>query len=313
MASDMVTIDRAYFETLVRRADFNIDNPAQTPTGIILNKTEHDDLKKIARQYANLKRNLLRGGVDESTVDAPVDETNVPIDLPQPTQRPQYDRQCTRTILLTNLPEGVTHADVTRVVRGGQLLDVYLRANDRSVAISFLHAVDARAFFDHVKKNDLYIKNKRVEIRWSDRQFILPGHVASKIGIGATRNFVIRRCDPRITEESIRDDLEHIHNLVVIKVEFIGSSCFISTNSVHNAMFARTCMMSRGKYKGLKIDWELDECAQALDRMPVPVKPRKEIVPQKKTNNRMANRFHLLNLDNDDDDFHVKNSIGITA
>ncbi len=48
-----------------------------------------------------------------------------------------------------------------------------------------------------------------------------------------------------MTEDIIRDDLEHIHNLVVIKVEFVGSSCYIRTNSVHNAMFARTCMMSR--------------------------------------------------------------------
>lgn len=85
----------------------------------------------------------------------------------------------------------------------------------------------------------------QVDIRWNDRQFILPGHIASKIGIGATRNLVIRRCDPRFTEQGVRDDLEHIHNLVVIKVEFIGGSCYIKTNSVHNAMFAKTCMMSR--------------------------------------------------------------------
>lgn len=125
----------------------------------------------------------------------------------------------------------------------------------------------------------------QVEIRWNDRQFILPGHVASKVGIGATRNLVIRRCDPRFTEsvqslrfleptqflfscilefsciqcfrvrccllthtrQGIRDDLEHIHNLVVIKVDFIGGSCYIKTNSVHNAMFARSCMMSRAQ------------------------------------------------------------------
>lgn len=47
------------------------------------------------------------------------------------------------------------------------------------------------------------------------------------------------------TRQGIKDDLEHIHNLVVIKVEFVGGSCYIKTNSVHNAMFARSCMMSR--------------------------------------------------------------------
>lgn len=86
---------------------------------------------------------------------------------------------------------------------------------------------------------------KQVDIRWNDRQFILPGHVASKIGIGATRNLVIRRCDPRLSEAVLREDLDHIHNLIVVKVDFMGGSCYIKTNSVHNAMFARTCMMSQ--------------------------------------------------------------------
>lgn len=133
--------------------------------------------------------------------------------------RPHYERQCARSLLLSKLPDNTTHADITDVVRGGQLLDIYLRSNDRTAAVSFLLAADARAFFDHVRRHDLYINHKRVsctstvlelmsyhtdgrqvDIRWNDRQFILPGHVASKVGIGATRNLVIRRCDPRFTE-----------------------------------------------------------------------------------------------------------------
>jgi hypothetical protein len=85
----------------------------------------------------------------------------------------------------------------------------------------------------------------QVFIKWADRHFHLAGHVAGKIAQGATRNMIIRRCDPTHTEDSIRDDLEHIHNLAVVKVDFIGSSCYIKTNSIRNAMFARTCMMSR--------------------------------------------------------------------
>lgn len=61
--------------------------------------------------------------------------------------------------------------------------------------------------------------------------------------MGATRNMVVRSTNTRHTEESIRADLEHIHNLVVINVKFTGQDAHISTNSVHNAMFARTCMM----------------------------------------------------------------------
>jgi hypothetical protein len=178
-------------------------------------------------------------------------------------QRPRFERQCTRTVQLMNLPDGTTHGDITAVVRGGILLDIFLRTHDRSATVSFLNAADARAFYDHIRRHDLYIRSKRVrhlnakrclicadgfhqvEVRWNERHFILPGHVAGKIGIGATRNLIIRRCGSQHTEEAIRDDLEHIHNLVVISINFAGGDCYIRTNSVHNAMFARTCMMSR--------------------------------------------------------------------
>jgi hypothetical protein len=85
----------------------------------------------------------------------------------------------------------------------------------------------------------------QVEIKWSDRQFLLPGHVANKISMGASRNLVLVGYDSRHTEEIIREDLDHIHNLVVIKVEFNRGNCYISLNSVHNAIYARQCMMSR--------------------------------------------------------------------
>jgi hypothetical protein len=201
---------------------------------------------------------------EETTVDGPVGANYI---APQKSRSGQYDLKCTRTVLLSNLPEGTTHADITDAVRGGLLLDIFLRPHDRAVALSFLHAADARAFFDHVRKNDLYIKNKRVRTlparektarlvsltstqvlaKWNERQFTLAGHAVGKISGGATRNLVIRNINPaRHTEESIREDLDHIYNLVVIKVDFVGSDCHIKTNSVNYALFARTCMMSRG-------------------------------------------------------------------
>ncbi|KAK7436927.1 hypothetical protein Landi51_12298 [Colletotrichum acutatum] len=168
--------------------------------------------------------------------------------------RPRFERLATRTVLILNLAEGTTHADIVGVV----------------------------------------------DVRWSDRHFTLPGHVASKLGIGASRNLILRRCDPKLTEEEIRDDMEHIHNLVVIAVSFRGGSCYINTNSVHNAMFARTCMMSRFKYKGSKIEWDVDECAQ-----PLPAEPQRvqtQIPPTRRPMNPMANRFELLKLDKAEED-----------
>ncbi len=77
-------------------------------------------------------------------------------------KRPKFDRQCTRTIQLLNLPEGTTHADIVAVVRGGILLDIFLRTAERSATVSFLLAPEARAFFDHVRRHGLEIKHKRV-------------------------------------------------------------------------------------------------------------------------------------------------------
>lgn len=115
-------------------------------------------------------------------------------------------------------------------------------------------SMSGRMIFTSSRKGYLYasitftvamLTGGQVDVRWSDRQHILPGHVAQKIGHGASRCLVIRRCPSSHTEKTVRDDLEHIHNLEVVKLEFIGDNCFISTNAITLAMYARTCMMSR--------------------------------------------------------------------
>jgi hypothetical protein len=76
--------------------------------------------------------------------------------------RQQYDKFAKRTVLLANLPEGTTHADIVDAVRGGMLLDIYLRTHDRAASVSFLEEAAAQDYFRHVKRHDLYIKGKRV-------------------------------------------------------------------------------------------------------------------------------------------------------
>jgi hypothetical protein len=133
-------------------------------------------------------------------------------------------------------------------------------------------------------------------VQWNERQFILPGHVAGKIIGGATRNLVVRSVHPNITAERIRDDLDHIHNLVVVDITMQNGDALISLNSVHNSLFARTCMMSRGAYKGSRIEWYPDECAQPVPK--IQYFPKKEATPQPvKKLNPMVNRFQMLNMD----------------
>ncbi|KFA63554.1 hypothetical protein S40285_00394 [Stachybotrys chlorohalonatus IBT 40285] len=208
-----------------------------------------------------------------------------------------FSRDAMRSLTLSNLRDGTTHADITAVVRGGQILDVYIRWKDRAASISFIHAADAHAFFNYARKTDVYIKNKRVDIRWDDRQYILSPHLAYKIRQGASRNLVIRDCDSNITEQGVRDDLEHIHNLIAISIKFVRGDCFISTNSVHIATLARTCMMSRLKYKKAHIEWGVDECAKPLDGISFFTnRSATPAVPQK-TSLSATNRFGLLRVE----------------
>jgi hypothetical protein len=119
--------------------------------------------------------------------------------------------------------------------------------------------------------------------------------------MGATRNIVIRNgATKNMTEHGIREDLEHIHNLVVIFVKIDRGDIFISTNSVHNALFARTCMMSRSLYKGLKIEWYPDECAVPLPRLSEKLNiPQPQQKTKEKSNRQVStsNLFSLLDLD----------------
>jgi hypothetical protein len=73
--------------------------------------------------------------------------------------RTPFPKHAQRTILLTNLHERATHKDITGILRGGRLLDVYLR-NDRSAIVSFVEG--AAEFMNYVKRNDFYLHTKRV-------------------------------------------------------------------------------------------------------------------------------------------------------
>ncbi|UPX14207.1 uncharacterized protein EKO05_0004697 [Ascochyta rabiei] len=76
-----------------------------------------------------------------------------------------------RTILITNLADRTTHKDLVGVIRGGQLLDIFLRS-DRAATVSFVEG--AANFLAYVKRNDIYLHAKRLEFRWADRQFHVP-------------------------------------------------------------------------------------------------------------------------------------------
>ena len=104
----------------------------------------------------------------------------------------------------------------------------------------------------------------------------------------------------KLTEEKIRADMEHIHNLVIIAVVWRGADVYISTNSVNNAMFARTCMTSRALYKGMKIEWYPDECAQLIPESNRSVNKENVQMAPIKNPSMITNRFNLLDMNDSD-------------
>ena len=59
-------------------------------------------------------------------------------------------------------------------------------------------------------------------------------------------------------------------------------------------------MMSRATYKGMKIEWYPDECAQPLPKLHHPPRKENTSAPSKKLN-PMVNRFQMLNMDGTED------------
>ena len=122
----------------------------------------------------------------------------------------------------------------------------------------------------------------------------------AQLSKGASRNLVIRGVHPNLTESRIRDDMEHIHNLIIISIIYGGGNAYISTNSVQKATFARTCMKSRVPYNSMRIEYYPDECSQPLPK--IPIYPRKETPQKTKALNPMANRFQMLSCDETEDE-----------
>ena len=77
-------------------------------------------------------------------------------------EKKRYAREEQRTIIVRNLSDRMTHKDIIDIVRGGVLLDVFLRSNEHTASISFVEGSAAQNFMNHVKRNDVYVHGRRV-------------------------------------------------------------------------------------------------------------------------------------------------------
>ncbi|EFQ97736.1 hypothetical protein MGYG_00776 [Nannizzia gypsea CBS 118893] len=206
-----------------------------------------------------------------------------------------------RTVAIKNVPERAIHKDITAAVRGGSLVDVFLRSRDHMASVSFADTKAAQEFYNYAKRCNLCILDRPVDVSWSDRQYSLSSYLASQMANGASRNLIIRGVHPNITEAMIREDMKHIHNLIIVSLSFNHGNVYISTNSVQKATFARNCMMSRMPYRMMRIEYYNDECAGPLPKIKeATVKGPSR--PAAKPMNPMANRFQMLHLDDSEED-----------
>ena len=75
-----------------------------------------------------------------------------------------YARNEQRTILIKNLSDKVIHKDIVDLVRGGALLDIYVRTGEKMASVSFVEGSAAQNFLNYAKRNDIYIHGKRVSL-----------------------------------------------------------------------------------------------------------------------------------------------------
>ena len=119
-------------------------------------------------------------GVEDENAFTPDLEKDDPYLAPSQ-ERKRFAKVEQRTILAKNLSDRATHKvsshglgtsprhsdsqyfqDIVDFIRGGLVLDIYLRSHERSASISFVEGSAAQDFMNHVKRNDIYVHGKRV-------------------------------------------------------------------------------------------------------------------------------------------------------
>ncbi|KAI6830003.1 hypothetical protein KC365_g9018 [Hortaea werneckii] len=252
---------------------FHDGNSQQTQAGATLQVPKFSQAASYGAHASSIPDDSAFDEDDDDDDDDNLIEEGRPSILQPPGLYPSNER---RTLYFSGFSDRTTYKDLVSVIKGGQLLSINLRP-ERSGTVTFLDG--AEAFLAWVRRHDIYLHSKRIEVKWADRQYRLNNHIHNKILHGATRNLIIRNARSHgLTAAQIRADLDHINNLVIIDISFRcpfsaaagtvgGDDAYVETNAVHNALFARTCMMSRTGYKGCRIEFFPDQCAG----VPLPV------------------------------------------
>lgn len=96
-----------------------------------------------------------------SSVESPTESWGQEPKSPQDDNRydpnRRVERNAQRSVRLFNLPPGVRRGDITAVIRGGPLLEVYLRPKEHTANVSFVYEDDATAFLKRAREHGLRV------------------------------------------------------------------------------------------------------------------------------------------------------------
>ncbi|KAJ8607778.1 hypothetical protein MRB53_040074 [Persea americana] len=233
---------------------------------------------------------------DQSSLFSEIDESENVLDdemsmstVTQPLN-PSLAKSSRQTLYSSNLLIQTTHRDLIAVLRGGILARVVLCLSESSKQRSKAALIT-------------FVSGAAEFLAWSKHsQYQLHQHISKKIEMGATRSIVIRGATKKgLTEEQIRLDMEHIHQLEIVEILFTNGDAYVHTNSVAGAMYARTCMLSRSAYRGCGLEYAEDTC-----NVPIPLLTTRERTTSSKEkkltkkDSVLCNRFSMLALDNSD-------------
>jgi hypothetical protein len=109
----------------------------------------------------SLSQDLQQGQPEEDAASEEV-EDSYEQEQEQEQQEVYHDDHEDRSIIVRGLPQTASLADVVKIVRGGVVLNMYLRPRDRTAHIAFVDPIAAEKFIIHSKRSDIYVKGKRV-------------------------------------------------------------------------------------------------------------------------------------------------------
>ncbi|RJE17143.1 hypothetical protein PHISCL_10520, partial [Aspergillus sclerotialis] len=94
-----------------------------------------------------------------------------------------------RSLTISGLSPATTLQSLAQVLKGGAILQMYMRPQHGSAHVSFVDPTAAHNFLRYARTNDISIGRKKVKVAWENRQTQMSPSFAKIVqSLGRTRN-----------------------------------------------------------------------------------------------------------------------------